>query len=92
MSLSLDVVRLPSKLFSTEPNDNPIQEHQGFFERIFQPHHPQPSKDKEEIHHDDEVDQEHVQHQKKESMMERAKNYLHLDEELEEGQEYANLL
>lgn len=93
VSLFPDVVRLSPKLFSIEPDYNPDQEHQGFFERILQPHHPQHNKDTDEVKHDDEVDQERDHHQKRESVIDRAKHFLHLDEELqEEGQEYVNLL
>lgn len=64
-----------------EPDYNPIQEHEGFFERIFHPHRSQHKKDKEEDHRDDKDDRSHDQDQLKEPDMGKAKDETQKDKQ-----------
>ena len=73
---------------------NPSQEHEGFFERILHHHEGNKdshSKDKDDQH--DKMDSQQPQTQNKEGEMDKMKDYLHKDEELEEeGHEYGDLM
>ena len=70
---------------------NPVQEHdhEGFFERILHHH-----KDKDTEHQDKgSQDSQHPQGKPEESEMDKMKDYLHKDEQLEEeGHEYGDLM
>lgn len=57
----------------TEPDNNPIQEHEGFFERIFHPHRSQHKKAEEEDHHDKD-DHSHDNDPPKEPNMDKSKD------------------
>ncbi|KAJ5123561.1 hypothetical protein N7448_009658 [Penicillium atrosanguineum] len=73
---------------------NPNQEHEGFFERIL--HHHDGNKadrSKDTTDQQDKMDSQHPQTQNKEGEMDKLKDYLHKDEQLEEeGHEYGDLM
>ncbi|KAJ6113837.1 hypothetical protein N7523_007154 [Penicillium sp. IBT 18751x] len=73
---------------------NPSHEHEGFFERILHHHEgnkPTHAKDQDDQH--DKMDSQQPQTQKKEGEMDKLKDYLHKDEQLEEeGHEYGDLM
>lgn len=79
---------------------NPSHEHEGFFERIL--HHHQGNKaahseDKDDQHDKMDsqrpMDSQQPQTQNKEGEMDKLKDYLHKDEQLEEeGHEYGDLM
>ncbi|KAJ5670106.1 uncharacterized protein N7477_005469 [Penicillium maclennaniae] len=74
---------------------NPSQEHEGFFERILHHHKGTKAtahgKDQDDQH--DKMDSQQPQGQKEEDEMDKLKDYLHKDEQLEEeGHEYGDLM
>ncbi|KAJ5195275.1 uncharacterized protein N7498_008713 [Penicillium cinerascens] len=73
---------------SNPQESNPVHEHEheGFFERILHHH-----KNKDCKHHD--KDSQQPQDKKEEGEMDKMKDYLHKDEQLEEeGHEYGDLM
>lgn len=86
------------KCLTEQTSQDPVQQHEGFFERILHHHHQnqeaqyqkdsdQDKTDKDEHHHD-----EHDK-KKEESELDKMKDYLHEDEELEaEGRTYGGLM
>lgn len=81
-------------LIVTESNPSQGQEHEGFFERIL--HHHEGNKaghNKDQGEQSDKMDSQHPQAQQKEGEMDKLKDYLHKDEQLEEeGHEYGDLM
>ncbi|KAJ5987815.1 hypothetical protein N7481_003025 [Penicillium waksmanii] len=76
----------------------PPHENEGFFDRILHHHMGKQTEETMKDHHEDRDNQEDYhedsgEEKKKESEMDKMKNYLHEDEELEEeGQTYAGLM
>ncbi|KAJ5088320.1 hypothetical protein N7456_011936 [Penicillium angulare] len=78
----------------SDKSNGPIHEHEGFFERILHPHKKDDNKEKEPEHeHEHEHDAKDPNAPKKESEMDKFKDYIHEDEEIEqEGGTYSNLM
>ncbi|KAJ5674240.1 hypothetical protein N7462_009679 [Penicillium macrosclerotiorum] len=74
-------------------NTNTEPHHEGFFERILHHHYEnQEKKDQREDTHEEDK-HEHADTDKKESALDKMKDYLKEDEELEdEGRTYAGLM
>ncbi|OKP14882.1 hypothetical protein PENSUB_5478 [Penicillium subrubescens] len=79
-------------------SQEPAHQHEGFFERILHHHNQnedakyQKEPDQDKAHKDDH-DHDHDAHKKKESELDKMKDYLHEDEELEqEGRTYGGLM
>lgn len=81
-------------LIITESNPSQQHEHEGFFERIL--HHHEGNKaghSKNKGEQPDKMDSQQPPAQKKEGEMDKLKDYLHKDQQLEEeGHEYGDLM
>ncbi|KAJ5102723.1 hypothetical protein N7532_003252 [Penicillium argentinense] len=81
---------------SDQSKAQPPHEHEGFFERILHHHMGQQTEEKMKDHHEDHDEDENntaKQEMNNKGEMDKMKDYLHEDEELEEnGQTYAGLM
>jgi hypothetical protein len=82
------------RLIVAESNPSHENEHEGFFERIFHHHEGNRAGNKDKnVDPQDKTDSQRPQGEQKEGEMDKLKDYLHKDEQLEEeGHEYGDLM
>ncbi|KAJ5286734.1 hypothetical protein N7478_002420 [Penicillium angulare] len=77
----------------SDESNGPTHEHEGFFERMLHPHKKDENEEKEPEHEYEHDAKDLNSSKKKESEMDKFKDYIHEDEEIEqEGGTYGNLM